>query len=117
MNILHAHYSPEEPGLTFWTETADVAAPKSRRGRAAENPYPDGHKKPRAHPFSLPPDELALSSSKGGEKRKFALQLPSVRGIPLPSPQLVHNWDMDAKNPALIPFLVNGIFLPFEKQR
>ncbi|MGC1375261.1 MAG: DEAD/DEAH box helicase [Anaerolineales bacterium] len=101
MNILHAHYSPEEPGLTFWTETADVAAPKAQRGRAAENP------KPRRHPFSIAPDFP-------GEKRKIALRLPSERGIPLPSPQLVHDWDIETGNPSLAPFVVNGIFLPFK---
>lgn len=105
MQVLHAHYSPDEPGLTFWAETSDVPAPKSQRGRTAEHP------KPKAHPFSVAP---TLSVAKGGEKRKIALQLPAVRGIPLPSPQLIHNWDIETDNPALAPFVVDGIFCPFE---
>lgn len=101
MNILHAHYSSDEPGLTFWVETPDAAAPKPQRGRIAENP------KPRSHPFSSVPDFP-------GEKRKVALLLPSDRGIPLPSPQLVHNWEVDTENPVLAPFMVDGIFCPPE---
>jgi SNF2 family DNA or RNA helicase len=38
-----------------------------------------------------------------------------VHGIPLPSPQLVHNWEIDTEKPALAPFLVDGIFLPPEQ--
>jgi hypothetical protein len=101
MNILHAHYSPDESGLTFWAETAEAAAPKSQRGRIAENP------KPRPHPFSVAPNFP-------GEKTKVALQLPAVRGIPLPSPQLVHNWEIETENPVLAPFVVDGIFCPPE---
>jgi SNF2 family DNA or RNA helicase len=107
MQTIHAHYSPDEPGLTFWAETSDVPAPKPQRGRMAENPYPDGHKKPKSHPFCA-----ALDIP--GEKRKIALQLPAVKGIPLPSPQLVHNWDIETDNPALAPFVVDGIFCPPE---
>ncbi len=101
MNILHAHYSPDEPGLTFWAEAAEAAAPKPQRGRIAGNP------KSRPHPFSVAPDFP-------GEKRKMALQLPAVKGVPLPSPQLVHNWEIETENPALAPFVVDGIFCPPE---
>jgi SNF2 family DNA or RNA helicase len=101
MKILHAHYSPNEPGLFFWAETSD-AAPTPSRGRAAQNP------KPKAHPYCVAPDF-------SGEKRRVTLQLPAVRGIPLPSPQLVHHWEMDTENPALAPFVLDGIFLPPEK--
>lgn len=106
MQVLHAHYSPQEPGLTFWLETADLPAPKPQRGRATENP------KIKPHPFSVAPAELSRSIP--GEKRRIALQLPAVKGIPLPSPQLVHNWDIETENPALAPFVVDGIFLPFD---
>jgi hypothetical protein len=101
MKLLHAHYSPDEPGLTFWTEAPDAVLPKPQRGRVAENP------KPRLHPFSAAPDFP-------GKKRKIALQLPSDRGIPLPSPQLVHNFEIDTENPVLAPFMVDGIFCPPE---
>jgi SNF2 family DNA or RNA helicase len=98
MHILHAHYSPDKPGLFFWAESPDVAAPTPSRGRAAQNP------KPKAHPFCGAPGIP-------GEKRTVTLRLPAVKGIPLPSPQLVHNWDIDTENPTLAPFLVDGIFL------
>jgi SNF2 family DNA or RNA helicase len=97
MHVLHAHYSPDEPGLTFWVETADVPTPKPQRGRVAENP------KPKQHPFGLAPDIP-------GGKRPITLHLPAVRGIPLPSPQLIHNWDMETESPGLARFVVEGIF-------
>jgi SNF2 family DNA or RNA helicase len=43
------------------------------------------------------------------------LRLPVVRGIPLPSPQLAHTWDIDTADPLLAPFELDGIFLPPEK--
>ena len=102
MNILHAHYIPDEPGLFFWTETSDVSVPVPSRGRIARNP------KPKPHPFCAGPDSP-------GKKRTITLQLPAVRGIPLPSPQLVHNWNIDTENTALAPFLVDGIFVSPEQ--
>lgn len=102
MHILHAHYSPDESGLFFWAETPDVVAPTPKRGRVAQKP------KPKVHPFCIAPTLV-------GEKRIVTLLLPAVRDIPLPSPQLIHQWDIDTENPALAPFLVNGIFLPSEK--
>jgi SNF2 family DNA or RNA helicase len=101
MHILHAHYFPETLGLFFWAETPDAVTPRPRRGRAAENP------RPKAHPFSVAPDF-------SGEKHQITLQLPSVKGIPLPSPQMVHNWDIDTGNPTLAPFVVDGILCPPE---
>ncbi len=102
MNIIHAHYSPAEPGLFFWAETPDATVLTPSRGRVAKNP------KPKDHPFCVVPNLP-------GERRKLTLRLPAVRGIPLPSPMLVHNWEIDTENPALAPFLVDGIFLPPEK--
>lgn len=109
MQVLHAHYSPAEPGLTFWVETTDTPAPKPQRGRVAENP------RPKPHPFSVAPILAACQGvSQDGEKRRIVLQLPTVRGIPLPSPQLVHNWELETDNPSLAPFVVDGIFCPPE---
>jgi SNF2 family DNA or RNA helicase len=101
MNILHAHYVPDTPGLFFWEETPDLPAPTPARRNAAHSP------KPKPHPFSLAPNLP-------GEKRAIVLRLPAVRGIPLPSPQLVHTWDIDKQNPALAPFLIDASFLPPE---
>lgn len=33
-----------------------------------------------------------------------------MKGIPLHSPQLAHNWDIETDNPALTPFVLDGIF-------
>jgi SNF2 family DNA or RNA helicase len=98
MHILHAHYSPADPGLFFWTESSEAAAPLASRGRLSPKP------KPKPHPFCVTP-------SLPGEKRTVTLRLPSVRGLPLPSPQLAHNWELDTKNPVLAPFWVEGISL------
>ncbi|MBN1305712.1 MAG: DEAD/DEAH box helicase [Anaerolineales bacterium] len=35
--------------------------------------------------------------------------------MPLPSPQLAHNWDIDTDSPLLAPFLVDGIHCPPEQ--
>ena len=102
MNILHAHYAPEEPGLFFWTETSGNTAPTPTRGRIARNP------KPKPHPYSAPPDFQ-------GENHTITLNLPSVRGIPLPSPQLIHAWDIETDDPVLAPFTISGIIIPPEK--
>jgi SNF2 family DNA or RNA helicase len=40
------------------------------------------------------------------------LRLPAVQGFPLPSPLLVHDWELDLAEPALAPFSVEGIWLP-----
>lgn len=46
-----------------------------------------------------------------GASKTVTLRLPAVKGIPLPSPQLIHNWNLDSKKPKLAPFLVNGIWM------
>jgi len=102
MNILHAHFFPDEAGLFFWAETPDAAAPAASRGKMPHLP------RPKPHPFCA-----ALNMP--GEKRTVTLQLPSVRGIPLPSPLLIHHWDIDTQNPTLAPFGVEGIFWPPEQ--
>lgn len=107
MYILHAHYqSPQAPdktgGILFWMETSDLPAPKS--GRAAKK------EKSRLHPFCVDADTLRHLLHIEGASKIATLRLPAVKGIPLPSPQLIHNWDLDSKNPKLSPFLVNGIW-------
>jgi SNF2 family DNA or RNA helicase len=102
MHILHAHYSAHQSNFFFWAETSEAAPPTPVRGRTAKNP------RPRAHPFCIAP---ALP----GEIQTITLQLPAVKGIPLPSPQLVHPWDISAENPGLAPFLLDGVVLPPEE--
>ncbi|MEW6029689.1 MAG: DEAD/DEAH box helicase [Chloroflexota bacterium] len=107
MNILHAHYQPpqmpsETGGILFWMETSDLPAPKS--GRAAKK------EKSRPHPFCADTDTLKRVLNIEGAPKTATLRLPAVKGIPLPSPQLIHNWNLDSKNPELAPFLINGIW-------
>ncbi len=104
MNIIHAHYqppqSPDDPsGIFFWTETPDAPQPPKRRGRAAKIP------KPKPHPFAIAPNIE-------GEKHTLTLQLPEAKGIPSPSPQLIHNWDIPATEKSLYPFSVDAIWVP-----
>ena len=104
MNIIHAHYQPpqedEKPGgMIFWAETPDAPQPALQRGRTAKN------LKPKAHPFTVCPNLP-------GEKVALTLRLPAVKGIPIPSPGLIHNWDIDTANPSLVPFIFDGIRMP-----
>ena len=104
MKLLHALYqlsqTPNNPGgMFFWVETSDRSRPGPQRGRASQKP------KPKAHPFT------ALPNLKG-EKRSVTLRLPAVKGVPLPSPQLVHNWNIGREEPALALFSIEGIWMP-----
>jgi len=108
MNTLHAHYhSPQDSnqtgGILFWMETSDLPAPKS--GRAAKK------EKSRLHPFCADTATLKHLLNIEGASKTATLRLPAVKGIPLPSPQLIHNWDLDSKKPKLALFLVNGIWM------
>jgi SNF2 family DNA or RNA helicase len=105
MHILHAHYILHESGLFVWAETPDTSAPTPARGRVAQSP------KPKPHPFCARPE----FPDRRWRSTSLILRLPAVRGIPLPSPQLVHNWEIDTEKPTLAPFLVDGIFLPPEQ--
>jgi SNF2 family DNA or RNA helicase len=107
MKVVHAHFQPpqkpEEPGgILFWMETSDISAPKS--GRAAKK------EKSRLHPFCANTDTLKRLLNLDGASKTATLRLPAIKGIPLPSLQLIHNWNLDSKNPKLSPFLVNGIW-------
>ena len=107
MNILHAHFQPPQEdeksgGIIFWAETSDVPQPIIQRGRTAKN------LRPRSHPFAAPPNL-------DGTKRTLTLRLPAIKGIPVPSPGLIHNWDIDTDEPKLAPFTVNGIWMPSAK--
>lgn len=104
MIILHAHYQPENSGgILFWAETSDVLAPK--HPRAAKKT------KSRLHPFCTDTTALKNIFNLDGTSKATTLRLPAVRGVPLPSPQLIHNWDLDTQNPVLDSFLINGIWM------
>ena len=104
MNTLHSHFqtsqeSGKPAGIIFWGETPDAPQPVPQRGRIAKNP------KPKSHPFTVSPNLT-------GEKHTLTLRLPAVKGIPLPSPGLIHNWDIDTTEPTFAPFIVDGIWMP-----
>ncbi len=108
MNTLHAHYHPPQAsnqtgGILFWMETSDQPTPKN--GRSAKK------EKSRLHPFCADTDTLKHVLNIEGTSKTVTLRLPAVKGIPLPSSQLIHNWDLDSKKPKLAPFLVNGIWM------
>lgn len=104
MNIIHAHYQPPQKhddlsGIFFWEETPDATQPPKRRGRVAKIP------KPKPHPFAVAPNIE-------GEKRTLTLQLPEAKGIPTPSPQLIHTWTLPTTEKNLYPFNVDAIWVP-----
>ena len=106
MYILHAHYQPENPGgILFWAETSDVLAPKQGRRQAAKK------NKSRLHPFCADKATLKNIFNLDGASKTATLRLPAVHGVPLPSPQLIQNWDLDTQKPKLDSFLINGIWM------
>jgi len=112
MNVLHAHFQPPENsertgGILFWLETSDVPAPKQTRATKKA--------KSRLHPFCADTDTLNHILDLDAASRSITLRLPAVKDTPLPSPQLIHNWNLDSKNPKLASFLVNGIWAQPEK--
>jgi SNF2 family DNA or RNA helicase len=112
MNVLHAHYQPPQSpqdlgGILFWTETSDMPAPKqTRKAKKAKS---------RLHPFCADADTLRRMLDLDGASKTISLRLPTVKDVPLPSPQLIHNWNLDSENPKLASFLVNGIWVRPEK--
>jgi hypothetical protein len=104
MHILHAHYQPENPvGVFFWAETSDMLIPK--QPRAAKK------SKSRLHPFCADTTALKNIFNLDGASKTVTLRLPAMHCVPLPSPQLIHNWDLDIQKPALDSFLINGIWM------
>ncbi len=67
--------------------------------------------KSRLHPFCADTTALKNIFNLDGASKTVTLRLPAVRGVPLPSPQLIHNWDLDTQKPALNSFLINGIWM------
>jgi hypothetical protein len=106
MYTIHAHYQRENPGgILFWAETSDVPAPQQKRKQAAKK------NKPRLHPFCADKATLKNIFNLDGASKTATLRLPAVHGFPLPSPQLVQNWDLDTQNPELDSFLISGIWM------
>ena len=147
MYVLHSHWQPgSSPGergrVLFWAETGGAAPPRPRAARAragagarrgqgaggqgqGEEPLPV--RSPGDHPFCAGPDEVRrlLAAPEAGASPglaaaspgSVALFLPSAPGVPLPSPQLEHEWPVPAAGPdgggevALASWEVAGLWL------
>ncbi|MFZ6030204.1 MAG: DEAD/DEAH box helicase [Chloroflexota bacterium] len=108
MLVLHAHWQPpqhssESGGMLFWAEMSEGKSPAWQRGRLAQNP------RPKEHPFCAPLQAVQRILAQKGEEQSAVLRLPTSRSGPLPSPELVHHWELDADTPAfLAPWIVKG---------
>ncbi len=114
MRVLHAHWhfpaTPTEEGaMLFWAENSDIWSPK-RKGRVG--------KKPKFHPFCDAPENTARTLAQidpQAANRQFnfiTLLLPATGYGPQPSPQLLHNWELeDDDPPTLARWMVGGVWL------
>jgi hypothetical protein len=111
MQVLHTHWhTPADPtdpgGLMFWLENGDTPQPPRLRGRIG--------KKPKPHPFcAAPQDAWAVLHHFGAGARTeqldiVSLWLPTTRTGPLPSPQLLHDWELVDTPATLAPWQVTG---------
>jgi len=113
MQVLHTHWllprSPgDEGGLFVWAETAVAPQPKrDRRNKAAQ-----------AHSFTLDHGHLAalMRQANPWHKGQFSqhtvtLWLPTNKFGPVPSPELLHDWERDDEPPQLHPWIIKGIRL------
>lgn len=104
MIVLHAHWQPHTrqgmPGaFLFWAETSAAPQPPAQRGRA---------RRIQKHPFAAPApavcEQLRRFVAPSGLPVVFAaestvestvdLLLPTGKLGPLPSPSLIHEWDL-----------------------
>ncbi|MCB0115559.1 MAG: DEAD/DEAH box helicase, partial [Caldilineaceae bacterium] len=122
MIILHLHWQPPsqvaETGLfCFWAEDSAAPSPSLKIDRRRREALP--------HPFALGQAQLAahLKSLTGVNVRLqrvgIALRLPTTRRGPQPSPQLLHDWEVDTTDlrlfdweiPALVVSPADGFYL------
>ena len=116
--VIHLQWHPsaragDEPHFLLWGETVDAAPPKRQRGRLAAKP------RPKPHPFAIKSQGILRRLlqqfdptliSQGSEP--LTLFLPSTRTGPLPSPSLIHPWEIDQKAPRLEPWQIKALRLP-----
>ena len=100
--------SGDEAGLFIWAETATALQPKRDRRKTAAQP----------HPFLLRQTALErvvpnLIPWRKRKLREYALTLwlPTNKFGPIPSPDLLHDWEEDAALPELRPWIVEGVWL------
>jgi SNF2 family DNA or RNA helicase len=112
MLVLHAHWQPprhptETGGVLFWAEMSEGTPPIWQRGRIAANP------KPKDHPFYAPLKAIQWLLDYDSDEGTVTLRLPTTRSGPLPSPDLIHNWELDQEtSPFLAPWIIKGLWLP-----
>ena len=116
--VLHLHWqiaghADADARFLIWAEHSG-SPPKRRRGRRAVHP------KPRPHPFALDDQTLIRQQLQRLDKSlitqgetSFILQLPATRTGPLPSPQLIQDWDLDLTDVRLEPWIILGTRAPF----
>ncbi|MGB5058779.1 MAG: DEAD/DEAH box helicase [Candidatus Promineifilaceae bacterium] len=108
MQVLHLHWlTPTTPGENgrafFWLETA--VAPQPTRNRRKKTAQP--------HPFAADRDGLKALLTAVRLPGKLPVQtltlwLPTNRFGPIPSPDLLHDWERDDSPPDLLPWEVIG---------
>jgi SNF2 family DNA or RNA helicase len=107
--VLHVHWhipeSPEdESGILVWAETSAAAHPKRDRRRKSAQP----------HPFLLSTDELQMHLQaiipSNISWRGLTFWLPTNIYGPVPSPELLHDWEQ-AEASELLPWSVSGLWL------
>ena len=115
MHVLHAHWHfptapTESGGMLFWVEDSEAPTPPKKRGRPG--------KAARPHPFCAAPESTKqlLSAfdpnTADSQINWITLLLPTTKFGPQPSPQLVHDWEIDHNTaPSLHPWLVAGAWL------
>ena len=121
MHVLHAHWhfptDPTEEGrMLFWVEDSELPAPRKQRGKRG--------KKAKPHPFCTAPEiagQLLKQINPYFSQQQYkaiTLFLPATKFGPQPSPQLVHDWDLDdGGEPMLFPWIVDGAWVsPREKK-
>ncbi|MEI2612287.1 MAG: hypothetical protein V9G20_26920 [Candidatus Promineifilaceae bacterium] len=111
MYVLHLHWhTPTQPGETghflLWMESA--LAPQPSRNRRLKSSQP--------HPFAANKDELRqlLTDIRLRGKlpvKTLDLWLPTNRFGPIPSPELIHDWESDDNQAELSSWTVTGTTL------
>ncbi len=95
--------------MFFWAEQSEPASKSTGRGRKAKSPF---------HPFCAESGQVAqlLAEVAGMEskpsERDFSLLLPTTASGPLPSPQLLHDWEIDTSDPKLVATKLHACWLP-----
>jgi SNF2 family DNA or RNA helicase len=108
MLVLHAHWQPPAQAFIggtfhFWAETSDTPQPSRHNLRSH---------KAQAHPFAATALTVRsllihLAAHKAhpitiDAARSVELSLPSVKGVPLPSPLLIHTWNISGEGELML---------------